>query len=299
MRNTGRGIVDNRKALDMLEAFASVGVRAFDVTMTDIKGDKIPRGFQANRGVDQLRAGIGPALERATRARENFIIRPRSTTATLVQLDDLPAEAAAAIARHAFMVLCTSPGNFQAWVAVKDVPPDFARRLRKGAGADPSASGATRISGSLNFKTKYAPAFPTVEITHAAHGKITTADELASVGLVAPAEEAPRRVPIRVSQNRRAGKARRWPSYALCVQKAPPIHQGDRPDISRADFTWCMLAIDWGHSPEDTAARLMLESSKAQENGEGYAVQTATRAAEAVARREGPSNSPPAPGAPR
>jgi hypothetical protein len=166
-RNTGRGMVDNRKALDMLDAFASVGVRAFDVTMTDIKGDKIPRGFQANRGVDQLRASIGPQLERATRARENFIIRPRSTTATLIQLDDLPAEAAAAIGRHAFMVLCTSPGNFQAWVAVKDAPPDFARRLRKGAGADPSASGATRISGSLNFKTKYAPAFPTVEITHA------------------------------------------------------------------------------------------------------------------------------------
>ena len=45
----GGGIVDNRKALAMLDAFASVGVRAFDVTLTDIKGDKIPRGFQANR----------------------------------------------------------------------------------------------------------------------------------------------------------------------------------------------------------------------------------------------------------
>ena len=118
----------------MLDAFVSVGVRAFDVTMTDIKGDKIPRGFQANRGVDQIRASIGLQLEMATRARENFIIRPRSTTATLIQLDDLPAEAAAAIDRFAFMVLCTSPGNFQAWVAVKDAPADFARRLRKGSG---------------------------------------------------------------------------------------------------------------------------------------------------------------------
>jgi hypothetical protein len=115
----------------------------------------------------QIRASIGLQLEMATRARENFIIRPRSTTATLNQLDDLPAEAAAAIGRFAFMVLCTSPGNFQAWVAVKDAPADFARRLRKGSGADPSASGATRISGSLNFKTKYAPMFPMVEITQA------------------------------------------------------------------------------------------------------------------------------------
>jgi len=291
-RNTGRGMVDNRKAADMLDAFASVGVRAFDVTITDINGEKVPGAFRANRGVDQLRAGIGPSLERATRAQENFIIRPRSTTATLVQLDDLSAEAAAAIARHAFMVLCTSPGNFQAWVAVSDASPDFARRLRKGTGADPSASGATRISGSLNFKTKYAPAFPTVEITHADAGRVTTADELASAGLVAPVEEAPRRVSNRVSQPGRAGKSRRWPSYALCVQNAPPVHQGERPDISRADFTWCMLAIDWGHSPEDTAVRLMLESTKAQENGEAYAVTTATNAAAAIARRAQPVKSP-------
>ena len=286
-------MVDSRKALDMLDAFASVGVRTFDVTMTDIKGDKIPRSFQPNCGVDQLRRSIGPQIEAAARARENFIIRPRSANATLIQLDDVPADAAARLAGYAFMVLCTSPGNFQAWVAVKkDAPADFARRLRKGAGADPSASGATRISGSLNFKTKYSPAFPLVEITETNPGRITTADELTSAGLVAPAEEAPRRVSNRVSQPGRAGKSRRWPSYALCVQNSPPVHQGERPDISRADFTWCMLAIDWGHSPEDTAARLMLESTKAQENGEAYAVTTATNAAAAVARRVPPVKSP-------
>jgi hypothetical protein len=130
---------------------------------------------------------------------------------------------------YAFMVLRTSPGNFQAWIAVNDAPPDFARRLRKGAGADPSASGATRISGSLNFKTKYAPAFPLVEITEANVCTITTAHELARAGLVDEAERPPARVSNRVSQTRRAGKARRWPSYALCVQNAPPVHQGKAP----------------------------------------------------------------------
>jgi DNA primase RepB-like protein len=209
LETRGGAVVDNGKALDMLDAFASMGVRAFDVTMTDIRGDKIPRGFRANCGVDQLRRSIGPQLEASSRARENFIIRPRSAAARLIQLDDLPAEATARLAEYAFMVLCTSPGNFQAWVAVKAAPVDFARRLRKGAGADPSASGATRISGSLNFKTKYAPAFPLVEITEANPGRITTADELASAGLVAPAEEAPRRVSNRVSQPGRAGKSRR------------------------------------------------------------------------------------------
>ena len=46
-----------------------------------------------------------------------------------------------------------------------------------------------------------------------------------------------------------------------------------------------MTAIDWGWSIEATAARLMEESSKAQENGEGYALMTAQNAAAAVARR--------------
>ena len=45
----------------------------------------------------------------------------------------------------AFLVLNTSPGNHQAWVAVSDLgDADFPRRLKKGAGADPTASGATR-----------------------------------------------------------------------------------------------------------------------------------------------------------
>lgn len=279
------------QALHMLEAFASVGVRAFDVTMTDLQGDKLPRGFQANRSVDQLRRSIGALLENAARARENVIVRPRSTDAQLIQLDDLTAAAAEKISPAAFMVLCTSPGNFQAWVAVKDAPPDFARRLRKGAGADPSASGATRVSGSLNFKTKYAPAFPLVEITSASAGRIVTADELQGRGLVAAPEDAPARVSLRVSPARK-GRARRWPSYDRCVQNAPPVHQGERPDISRADFTWCMTAIDWGHGIEATAERLMELSEKARENGEGYALTTATNAAAAVERRTRPVNSP-------
>ncbi len=49
----------------------------------------------------------------------------------------------------AFMGLETSPGNYQAWVALpaRQADKDFARRLRKGAGADDTASGATRVAG--------------------------------------------------------------------------------------------------------------------------------------------------------
>ena len=234
---------DVQQGSKMLAAFASVGVTAFDMTLTDLAGEKI--GYRPGRSIDALKQILPPLLQEAARKQQNVILRPRKPLAAeLVQLDDLNEEAAARIAPHCFMVLCTSPGNFQAWVAVKDSTPDFARRLRKGAGADPTASGATRVGGSLNFKTKYAPAFPVVTITHTDAGRVSSSSELESAGFVAEAELLPARVSHRVSQTYRG--RRKWPSYARCLQQAPPVHQGDRPDVSKADFTWCMVAIDWG-----------------------------------------------------
>jgi hypothetical protein len=61
--------------------------------------------------------------------------------------------------------------------------------------------------------------------------------------------------------------AGKWPSYHYCLSHAPKAHSGDNPDVSRADFTWALTAIDWGWSVEETAARLMEESPKARENG--------------------------------
>ena len=48
---------------------------------------------------------------------------------------------------------------------------------------------------------------------------------------------------------------------------------------------FCLLALDWGQTQEDTAARLMEESPKAKENGEKYAKLTAQNAAAAIERR--------------
>jgi hypothetical protein len=177
-----------------------------------------------------------------------------------------------------FLVLQTSPGNYQAWVAVADGGAGFAQRLRKGSGADPTASGATRLSGSLNFKEKHAPHYPRVETVHANPGKVATRSELEALGIVAPAErmaQAATRTP-----RRRLGP-RGWPDYQRCVDHAPPARGEDRPDVSRADFTFCLLAIDWGWGVEETADRLREVSAKARQNGWAYALRTAL-AAEAV-----------------
>jgi hypothetical protein len=98
---------------------------AFDVTLTNLAGEKT--GYQANRSVEQPRRSIRPRLETSARSETNFIVRPRSTTVTLIQFDDLDLTLADRVAPRAVLMLLTSPGeggtgNFQAWVAVKDTP---------------------------------------------------------------------------------------------------------------------------------------------------------------------------------
>jgi hypothetical protein len=265
----------------MLAAFASVGARRFDLTLTDITGGKT--GFLPSYPLDRLSASLATILRDAAAQRHNVIVRPRTQDTTLVQFDDLDDAGAERLRPVSFLVLRTSPGSYQAWVAL-DGPADldFARRLRQGAGADPTASGATRISGSRNFKEKYAPAFPCVETVHIRPGLIVTPAELEALGVVAPQERTP--APVS-SVSRRPQSPRAWPNYRRCVENAPPAREGGRPDISRADFTWCLIAIDWGWGVEETAARLLEESGKARENGEAYAQRTARSAAAAIERR--------------
>lgn len=282
LRSTGGGTAA-QPALDMLAAFASVGVKHCDITWTNAAGGKV--SFRSNRSLDELRSTLPRLLDDAARQQHNVIIRPRSGGPALIQLDDMDAAAEARLRPVSFLTLRTSPGNYQAWIAMTDADADFARRLRKGTGADPSASGATRVSGSWNFKEKYAPAYPIVETVHSSPGRIVTRSELKTLGVVAPPEKTETASPS-TRASRRSGR-RGFPSYERCVQGAPQARDGGRPDISRADFTFCLLALDWGWSVEETAARLMRESSKARENGEAYARRTADNAAAALSRRHG------------
>jgi hypothetical protein len=286
------------KAIAMLDAFAGVGVSVFDLTITNIKEDERGRqevrGYEQDRSIGELRRRIPRMIADATRQQNNNIIRPHNPAGvTVIQLDDLDSSKIERLAEHSFMVICTSPGNHQAWIAVNDVPAEkepaknFVRRLKKATGADATASGATRIAGGFNFKLKYAPAFSRIEITHSKPGYVISCVALEQAGLVAAREEPRPPLPSYTRQTTVSGRPSRkkWPSYAFCIQHAPMSHGEDRPDISRADFTWCRTAIEWGWSVQDTADRLMQLSSKAKENGESYAALTATNAADSVERQ--------------
>ena len=291
----------------MLDIFASVGADRFHVTWTNSAGrPRRPRSLRKNLqspggpppqtdNADWLDAvhiaglgtadldGIIPALlDTAAADRLNLTVRPRGHGVRFIQLDDLAAGKLPALAAAMFLIIETSPGNHQAWLAMPGAHDrEFARRVRRGAGADLTASGATKIAGSLNFKDRYAPDFPRVAIREAQPGRMTSAAELERLGLVAPPETF---APLSPARSFPRGTDK-WPSYALCLDKAPRNRAGSGPDRSRADYVWCMIAISWGHGLDDTAARLLQESAKAREEGKSYATQTARQAAGAVERR--------------
>lgn len=184
-RSTGGGIYE---ALKMLDIFGSVGVRFFDITHTNIDQEK--RGFRPKQSFDDAQTSMPYLVPSSARRQNNVIVRPHNPAAViLVQLDDLAESALDRLQSSSFLTLATSPGNHQSWVAVENpqaIPDtDFVRRLRKGAGADPTASGATRVAGTANYKRKYAPVFPTIAIAASKPGQIVSRAELEGLGLVA------------------------------------------------------------------------------------------------------------------
>jgi hypothetical protein len=271
-------IAAHSEAQQMLDTFASVGATGFDVTRTTCAGDK--EWFRRNVPLAELARMLPAMLDAATAQQHNVIVRPHGPGVSFLQLDDLAGDRLPRLAPAAFLTLETSPGNYQAWLALTGpADKDLARRVRRAAGADMAASGATRVAGSLNFKDKYAPDFPRVAIRRARPGRRVSAGDLERLGLVAPPEEFPPLPPARVSTNGT------WPSYEMALDGAPADSEGRGPDRSRADFVWCMTAITWGFSVDAVAERLMEESSKARANGKDYAELTARNAARAVQRR--------------
>jgi hypothetical protein len=278
---------DTAAALRMLDTFTSVGATSFVVTKTELEwpGHKKVK-WGKPYAADDLRR-LMPAMVRTAAIRrpcripgsdpimagENLIIRPTGADVAFVQLDDLSAGQLDRVRPAVFIIHATSPNNYQAWMAVSGVPDgkeqfkEFTRRVRKAVGGnDKSASHATRIAGTENFKAKYAPAFPTVTLVETHPGRVMTPKQLEGLGLLSPPEPvtAPPLTFTRYERNR-SGKGRQWPSYEMSLAGAPLRADGSGPDQSRADFWWSYLALQRGWSQKDTEAKLLEVSEKARE----------------------------------
>ncbi|HLB87658.1 MAG TPA: hypothetical protein VJK29_08385, partial [Terriglobales bacterium] len=111
----GRGV---EQAWQMLDLFASLGVHAFDLTETDIDGHQ--RGFRRAVRLEALRHGMPHFMDSAIPCRHNLIVRPKRAAIELVQLDDLSGAMLERLKAAAFLILATSPGNHQVWVAMPE-----------------------------------------------------------------------------------------------------------------------------------------------------------------------------------
>jgi len=311
-RHEGTARSDTGQALAMFSAFASVGARSFDVTLLDMEGRE--QGFQSSRSLEELRRSIGKRLDAAERLQQSIVIRPRSTTSLLIQLDDFTGDKAGQMEPYSFLSLETSPGNFQVWLAVSDGPKEveaakrFRTRVRRGTEADQSATGATRIAGSINFKPKYAPGFPVVSIHYGNPGKTITTAELEQKGFLAPeiepqppASAPPQPTPPPGRKAIGSGpQPHHWPDYQRALSGAPKKGDGT-PDRSLADFMFCKWAAERGHSVEAIAAKLAEVSDKAKERirvkeDKGYPLLTARNATAALERDRGRRQPPKKPG---
>ena len=202
----------------MLEAFASVGATGFNVTWTNLQDQ--PRRSHKGITVAQITRAMPRMLDAAIADTLNLIVRPYGRDVWFIQLDDLTAEQLPRLAPRIFLILETSPGNHQAWAALPGQhDKEFARRVRRGAGTDKRATGATRVAGSLNFKEKYDPektGKPCRAWRSTARSPATgrPPPSLSSWGLSHPRKNLRRSSPSDHRPGRADGRATRWPLSA-------------------------------------------------------------------------------------
>jgi hypothetical protein len=244
-------------AVRALEAFESVGASVFQAVLKD---DRTGDVAEVTHDASSLRKHLGDYLARNAAGRESLIIRPRG--APLIQVDDLDAATLARLQPFAFLTIETSPGSYQAWIALHsgDAPAlaDVRSRLLAGlAGTGNGGSyGALRFPGSLNCKPNRLRAdgtAPRVRLM-AASARRVTAKELEAAHLLAP-PPSPAPKPSRP----RASHARRpLPSYAECLSRK----NGDR---SRADASFLKIAELRGWPLDEACDELERVSGRAQE----------------------------------
>ena len=273
--------------LDLFESFGMTHTALMMLPLDEGKIDGKKVGGEKKRFIPKLSAGdlrrrLPKIIEDADRNERSVVVsHPDAPGIKFIQCDDVSGEMLTRLKPVAFMTLETSPGSFQAWVAMREEEAesgDYYRRLRKGVGSDKSASEATRCPGSHTFKTKYRDTsgnYPMVRILHAAPGKIATGKELVATGLLAEPEvhkatvqrepitkgTIPRKLTVSTSYARSG--AQQWPDYAECVEYGK--QRGDR-DLGDHRFAW--IAAARGFSLDEVASELMRISPRAAEDGD-------------------------------
>lgn len=276
-----------------LAVFSSVGLEpSKGLWIKDRLGKKALHRRDIDLCLEDFEANLPAFLEEAKAKTLSFCVRWQGP---FIQVDDCDALTVFKLRPFAFAVIQTSPGNYQAWLALAGSPskPEveaIRNRLLKAlekTGANGGAYGSVRWPGSFNFKPGRKTelgGFPLVQLSFSKPGRKTTAEELEGAGLLAEAETpAPLPPSVTHSSFNMPSDNTWWPDYEQCLREAPLVTSGARkglPDRSRADAKFVSKSLKAGHSESEVEAMLRIVSERAKEEAtSNYVPRTVTRAA--------------------
>jgi len=285
----GQSLAEAEAALD---ACVSVGVLECTAVVVD---DALPPGqnevFSEHVAVAEFRRHLARYMKHNEKNSTHSLcgrvsgIKHKYSTRRLIQVDDCNWEVVRLLMPFAFLVTMTSPGNYQAWLALSDVIPDHEdfksqrRRLYqflKPTGANGGAHGSIRWPGSLNRKPKrrYADGeSPRVQLLSVTPARITSLAELDAAGLLAPVP--PKKTPAQIREIK-GRLPHGWPDFDELLER----HAGDR---SRAEFAWCCRAIETGWPQYKVEEELARRGAKARtRTRDNYITETVSNAARKV-----------------
>lgn len=263
--------------LRAVEAFASVGG---EIDQALLIADTLPANDQIlaapHLDTAAFLANLPRWKERAALESLSIVGRVRGP---VLQIDDCDEMTASLLRHFAFVVIETSPANFQCWLAFKDDTDKEATRQRLFRGlktllpqtqANHGSGGAVRWPGTTNHKPNRQQAdgsYPLVRVACVNRGQVVTPSLLDEVGLLAP-EELPKAATM---PTRRTAEVRTYSHY---LAAAPKRQRDNQPDRSRADQSFVNQLIGAGWGDEDICVELMAASERAKEKGLAYARRT-------------------------
>ncbi len=275
------------QAAATVEAFQSVGATRFKVVFLNAKpvsGQSACVGSEEVSAANLL-AKVESYIKRSEQQSESVCLRPQD--GALIQIDDSDASTLALLQPFSFLTIETSPGNFQAWIALHpDTNEDKRREIRdrllrrlKETGANGGAFNSVRLPGALNAKEKYRASmgeYPRVKLVRVMRGRFVTQIELEHAGLLAAVEVKPIvKTPQRYTS---ANLPDRFPDFNEYLGKKW-LESESRPDRSSAEIAWSCAALRKGFPEYAVADELRRVSLKAQGRRDNYVEKTVAAAA--------------------
>jgi hypothetical protein len=287
------------QATATVEAFQSVGTTRFKVVVLDAKPLNGQARCVASEDVDvaALLTNVAGYIKRSETQSESVCLR--SKDGALIQVDDCPPETHALLQPFSFLTVETSPGSFQAWLALSPETDEEERksvrdrllRTLKATGANGGAFNSVRLPGALNAKEKYKATlgeYPRVRLVSVAYGRIVTPLELERAGLLAPAEEKPTVKAAPSPRYTSSSLPDHFPDFNEYLSRKW-LSNENRPDRSSAEMAWCCAALGKGFPPHMVEDELRRVSLKAKGRRDGYIEKTVDSAASWLASQPQPA----------